>query len=301
MPLDEFYFLKTNRNKILALNNEIQSLSEKIDMTKKALKENEASLEFREEYVANNENPDQLEHQVDAQKKLIFQLKQKFFQGKSIHSFQKDYDIEKQKDEKLTDENIRFDLLMMILWIMVLPIAVWAITNILIGGFECTNGGGSSDFEFYLASPDSAIEYCTDPTSDDVLAAEKYDSIMEDAISLYCLIAFIFYLWKWFIFNPKRRIRLVELPFNRNPIYSDYEENKFSYDVENELLRDLKRQLRNSAKGLSKIKSMEDQITNNKDSILVNLNRIEVCEKEKLELWDKIDHLIPYSDVLELS
>ena len=71
MPLDEFYFLKTNRNKILALNNEIQSLSEKIEMTKKALKENEASLEFREEYVANNENPDQLEHQVDAQKKLI--------------------------------------------------------------------------------------------------------------------------------------------------------------------------------------------------------------------------------------
>ena len=81
----------------------------------------------------------------------------------------------------------------------------------------------------------------------------------------------------------------------------DYEENKFSYDVENELLRDLKKQLRNSAKGLSKIKSMKDQITNNKESILVNLNRIEACEKEKLELWGKINHLIPYSDVLELS
>ena len=135
MPLDEFYFLKTNRNKILALNNEIQSLSEKIEMTKKALKENEASLEFREEYVANNENLDQLEHQVDAQKKLIFQLKQKFFQGKSIHSFQKDYDIEKQKEKKITDKNHGFDLLMIILWIGVLPIAAWAITNILIGGF----------------------------------------------------------------------------------------------------------------------------------------------------------------------
>jgi hypothetical protein len=303
MPLDEFYFLRTNRNKILALNNEIQSLSEKIDMTKKALEENEETL-YSEKYgsrVAKNGNPEELELQVETQKELIFRLKQKNFQGKSIHSFQKDYDIEKQKDQKSTDKNNGFDALMMILWIMVLPIAVWAITNILIGGFECTNGGGSSDFEFFLGSPDSAIEYCSDPTSNDVLAAEKYDSIMGDAILLCGLIAFIFYLWKWFIFNPKRKIRKAELPFNSNQIYSDYEKNKFSYEVENELLSDLKRRLRNSSEGLSKIKSMEDQIINDKELILVNINRIEVCEKEKLELWDKINHLIPYSEVLELS
>ena len=108
-------------------------------------------------------------------------------------------------------------------------------------------------------------------------------------------------LWKWFVFNPKRKIRKAELPFNSNPIYSDYEKNKFSYEVENELLSDLQRRLRNSSEGLSKIKSMEDQIINDKELILVNINRIEVCEKEKLELWDKINHLIPYSDVLELS
>ena len=35
MPLDEFYFLRTNRNKIQELNNEIQILSEKIDQMEK--------------------------------------------------------------------------------------------------------------------------------------------------------------------------------------------------------------------------------------------------------------------------
>jgi len=305
MPLDEFYFLRTNRNKILALNNEIQILSEKIDITKKALEENEETL-YSEKYgsrVAKNGNPEELKLQVETQKELIFRLKQKNFQGKSIRNFfENDYYTEEQKHKNFGDQKNKLDIFFMFVVIGGIIMTAWAIAGIMVEGFECTNGGGSPDLEFFLASPDSAIEYCSDPTSNDVLAAEKYDSEKTDTFVLLVLPPLLVAtLWKWFVFNPKRKIRKAELPFNSNPIYSDYEKNKFSYEVENELLSDLQRRLRNSSEGLSKIKSMEDQIINDKELILVNINRIEVCEKEKLELWDKINHLIPYSDVLELS